>query len=129
LGIEENGSQAREIDGVRELLELELIFGRRLVGPASLDAKDMRVAGDVQRRIFERRGVAGQLLQRLVEVALLLFVLPGEEILLPDVGPALAAAGLGRALLESEMVADWIVLGRCRMIEEPAQVEEMLVRR
>jgi hypothetical protein len=71
----------------------------------------------VQRRVFERRGVARQLFERLVKVTFLLFVLPSEISLFPDVGPAFAAAGLGRAFLECEMVADRVVLGRRRMIE------------
>jgi hypothetical protein len=83
----------------------------------------------MQRRVFQSHGVAGELFERLAEVALPLLVLPGEEPLLPDVRPALAAAGLGRALLEGEMVANGIVLGRRRVAEQAAEVKEMLLRR
>ena len=104
--IVEDGAEAGEVDRLGEVLELELVDRRDFVGPARLDAKDVRVAGDMQRRILERRGVAGQLFERLAEIALLLLVLPGEKALLPDVGPSFAAAGFRRALFEREMIAD-----------------------
>ena len=129
VGLEEDGAKTIQIDRLREIVELEFVFRRRLVGPARLDAEDMRVAGDMQRRIFERGGVVSQLFERLVEIALLLFVLPGEEALLPDIGPSFAAADLGRALFEGKMVADRIVLGGSRVVEQPAEVDEMLLRR
>ena len=91
--IVKDGAQAREVHRVGKLFEFELVFRRNLVGPACLDPEDVGVAGDMQRRVFERRGVAGELFQRLVEIALLLLVFPGEISLLPDVGPAFAAAG------------------------------------
>ena len=84
------------VDRVGELFKLEFVFRRHFVGPARLDAEDVRVAGDVQRRIFERGGIASQLFKRLIKIALLLLIFPGEVALLPDVGPAFAAAGLGR---------------------------------
>ena len=111
-GIVEDGAKTSEVDRLGEVVELELVFRRDFVGPARLDAEDVRVAGDMQRRVFERGGVAGQLFERLVEIALLLLVFPGEKALLPDVRPAFAAAGLRRAFLEGEMVADRVVLGR-----------------
>ena len=88
----------------------------------------MGVAGDVQRRVLQRRGVTGELLQRLVEIAFLLLVFPGEEALLPHVGEAVAAAGLGDALLEGETLAGRIVLGRGRVFEQTAEIEKMLLR-
>jgi hypothetical protein len=59
---------------------------------------------------------------------LFLFVFPSEITLFPDVGPAFAAAGLSRAFLECEMVAERVVLRRRRMIEQPAKVDEVLLR-
>ncbi len=79
-------------------------------------------------RIFEPGRVMRKLLHGLVEIALLLLVFPGEEALFPDVGPAIAAADLGRALFEGEMVAHRIILGGRRVVEEPAEVDEMLLR-
>ena len=43
-------------------------------------------------------------------------------------GKVFAATGCRRALLEGEMVAERIVLDRRRMIEQPAKVDEMLLR-
>ena len=106
-----------------------MVFCRRFVGPARLDAENVGVAGDMDGRIFKAGRVAAELLHGLVEIALLLLVLPGEAAFLPDVGPAFAAADFRRALLEREMIAPWIVFGGRRMIEEATQVDEMFVRR
>src|SRR5208337_3765184 len=69
----------------------------------------------------------GQLFERLAEIALLLLVFPGEKALLPDVRPAFAAAGLRRAFLEGEMIADRVILNWCRMVEQAAKVDEVLL--
>ncbi len=129
LRVVKDGAQAGEIDRLREVFEVEFVFRRYFVGPARLDAEDVRVARDVQRRIFERRGIARQLFERLVEIAFSLLVFPGEIVFLPNVRPALATAGLGYPLLEREMIADRIVLRRGRVIEEPAEVDKVLLRR
>ena len=70
-----------------------------------------------------------ELFEGFAEIALLLFVLPGEEALLPDIGPSFAAADLGRALFEGEMIAFRVVLGGRRVIEQLAEIDEMLLRR
>ena len=127
--IVKDGAQTGEVDRVAKLFEFELVLRRNLVGPAGLDSEDVGVAGDMQRRVFESRGIAGELFQRLVEIALFLLVFPGEISLLPDIRPSLAAAGLWRALLEGEVIADRIVLDRGRMIEQPTEVDEMFLRR
>ena len=129
VGIVKDGAKPGEIDRLGQIVEFELVFRRGFVGPARLDAEDVGVAGDMQRRIFERGRIVRQLFERLAEIALLLLVFPGEEALLPDVRPALAAANLGCALLEGEMVASGIVLCGRRVIEQAAKVDKMLMRR
>jgi hypothetical protein len=91
------------------------------------DAVD--VADDQQRRVFQRRRVQLQLLEGGLQVLPLALVLPAEAGAAPDVGPAVAAAGLGRAILEGEPLADRVGLGRRGLVEQPAQVDEMLLRR
>ncbi|MEZ4572745.1 MAG: hypothetical protein R2849_20995 [Thermomicrobiales bacterium] len=56
-------------------------------------------------------------------------VLPGEVIAVPDVGEALAAAGLGDAALEGVEGPFAIGLSRGLHPERPAEVDEMLLRR
>ena len=58
---------------------------------------------------------------------MLALVLPGEEALLPDVGPALAAGRLLGARLEGEPVARGVGLGRRRVAEQAAEVDEVLL--
>ena len=53
--IVEDRAQDGEIFRLGEIVEVELVVCGDFVGPARFDAKAMRVAGDVQRRVFERR--------------------------------------------------------------------------
>jgi hypothetical protein len=57
------------------------------------------------------------LIHRGVEIALLFFVFPGEKILLPDVGEAFAAAGLGSSLLKGEPLAGRVCRNRVLVLE------------
>jgi hypothetical protein len=82
----EDGAQAGEIDQVGQVLQLELVFRRRLVGPARLDAEDVGVAGDVQGRVLERRGVAGELLERLVKLIFYSWGMPAISNILISLG-------------------------------------------
>jgi hypothetical protein len=95
----------------------------RLVGVAGeggVDDDALAVADDEQRRVVELQGVVGELLERGVEVAAGLLVLPAEVAALPDVGPAVAAIGLPGAALEA------VVVGVARLgdAEQVAEVVE-----
>jgi hypothetical protein len=46
---------------------------------------------------------------------------------LPDVGPTVAAGVLAGAALEAVRLAGRVSLGRGRLAEQPAQVDEMLL--
>ena len=54
---------------------------------------------------------------------------PGEVVAFPDVGPAVAAGVLVRAPLKAVRLAGRVRLGRCRLVEQTAQVDEVLLRR
>jgi len=82
---------------IEQVVEAEFVGGRDEIGPGGHDLEPLRVAGDVERRVFERGGVAGELGQRIIEIALVLLVLEGEEALLPDIGETAAAARLWSA--------------------------------
>ena len=55
-------------------------------------------------------------------------VLPGEVVALPDVCPAVAAGVLARTPLEAVPLTSGVGVGRLRLIQQLAQVEEVLVR-
>jgi hypothetical protein len=76
----------------------------RVAGEGGVDDDALAVADDEQRRVVELQRVVGELLQRGVEVAAGFLVFPAEVAALPDVGPAIAAAGLFGAALEAVVV-------------------------
>ena len=76
----------------------------------------------MERRIFEGGGVAGQLRQRVIEIAALLLVLEGEKTLLPHVRPAVTAAGLFRAIFVGEPSVVGICFAWCRVTHKSTQV-------
>ena len=102
FGIEKYRVENIEVFWLGEFVERKFVGFRDCVGPGRANEETVGVAGDLQRRVFERRRVAHQLGQRVVEIAFLLLVFPGEKALLPDVGKAVAAAGLGYAFFEGE---------------------------
>ncbi len=72
------------------------------VGEVGVDDDAVHVADDQQGRVLQRLAVLEELVVGRPEVLALPLVLPAEAVLLPDVRPALAAALLGRPLLEGE---------------------------
>jgi hypothetical protein len=79
----------------------------RLVGVASegsVDDDTLTVGDHQQRRVVELQEVVSELLERRRQVAAGLLVLPAEAPAHPDVGPAVAAAGLAGAALEAVVV-------------------------
>lgn len=105
--------------GVEDFEAARLVERRQgdVVGPGGrvvevgVDADDVHVAHDQQRRVVEVGAVFEQLVISGVEVFVPAFVFPAKEVLFPNVGPAVAAAVFGRAFLEGERVACGISLG------------------
>ena len=58
---------------------------------------------------------------------MLALVLPGEASPLPHIGPARGPGGLGDALLEGVAGAGLVHIRRCRFIQQPTQVEKVLL--
>jgi hypothetical protein len=73
---------------------------RRLGGKVGVDFETVEIRDDEERRVLQVLPVEEELLIGLEQAAALAFVFPGEVALPPDVGPALAAAGLVDAALE-----------------------------
>ncbi len=128
LGLVEHGAQDRELLRIGEVIERKFVGFRNGVRPGRPDQNPIGVAGDLKRRIFQRRRVAHELTKGFVEIALLLFVLPREEALLPYVGKTVAASGLGHAFFECEPVAGRVGLDRIVVAKQSAKIVEMRLR-
>ena len=76
----------------------------------------------------QARGPQAQLVEGGVEVFVLALVLPGEAVAPPDVGPAAAAGVFARAAFEAVALPARVVFGGCRFFQEPAEVDEVLLR-
>jgi hypothetical protein len=106
---------------VGQLLQRQRVHLLHRVGPVG-------VQFDEQRRVLEAAHIVLQLLQRRVQVFAGTLVFPRKAAALPHVGPAVAAAGLERALLEGVPLAPGIGVGRRLLAQHPAQVDEMRLR-
>ena len=115
-----------ELPGFRfgQLLDADFARFVRVAGEASVDDDAFAVTDDEQRRVVELQGVVGELLEGGTEVAAGLLVFPAEVIALPDVGPAIAAAGLFGAAFE----AITFRVARLGDAEQVAEVVEMGLR-
>ena len=82
-----------------------------------------------QRRVLECQGVLTELVECSVEVGPLALVFPGEVVALPDVVPPVAAGVPARSSLEAVRVPRWVSLGRRRLAQQAAQVDEVLLGR
>ena len=96
------------------------------VGP---DFDCLEVGDDEEGRVLQRVAVTLELEVGGLEVLALALVLPGEEAALPDVGEAVAAAQLLRALLERVPGAVGVGVGGGGLAQDAAQVDEVGLRR
>ena len=112
---------------VGQIFEREFVNDADAVGPVGVDAEAGHVGDDEEGRILEGEGVLAQLVEGGVEVLVLALVLPGEAVSFPDVGPAAAAGVLARAALEAVALSARIVFGRGWLVQEPAEVDEVLL--
>jgi len=98
------------------------------VGEIGVDDDSVQVADDEEERVGERVAVKEELVIGVVQILVLTLVFPAEEILFPDIGEAIAAAVLFRALFKAKVFARGIGLGGRGMAQHAAQVQEMLLR-
>ena len=127
LGVGERALEPIARRRVGEVVKAELIGLADAVRPVGADAEPQHVGDDQQRRILQRQGVLPELPECSVQVGAVALVLPGEVVALPDVGPAVAAGVLAGATLEAVGVAGRVGLGRGRLAEQAAQVDEVLL--
>ena len=90
-----------------------------------MDAKPLHVGNDQKRGVLQRNRIT---LKLRIEVPAFAFVFPSEAPALPHIGPAVAAAGLERALLEGIPSALGIGLARRGLIQHAAEVDELRLR-
>src|SRR3954470_22615126 len=93
FGIAENALKDVAFAWVDQLIENDLVNLGDGVGPVGMDAEAQHVADDQQRRITEGTRILLKLGERRAQVAVGLFVLPGEMLFLPDIRPT---GGSGR---------------------------------
>ena len=114
---------------VRQVLQREFVRLADAVGPVGADAEPRHVGDDQQRRVLQRQRVLPQLVESRVQVGAPALVFPGEAMALPHIGPAVAAAVLARPALEAIALARRVGFRRRRLAEQPAQIDEVLLRR
>ena len=132
-GLEPVGVGERSLENVPrrrvfQIVKREFVDLLDGVGPVGVDPEAVHVRDYQQRRVFQRQRVLLELGERLVQVLALALVFPGEAALAPDIGPALAAGGLGGALLEGEPLALGVGGDRVILAQQRAQVVEMGLR-
>ncbi len=110
-----------------EGVEVERVDALARVGEVGVDLEAIRVADDQQRRVFKIFAVVEKLLVGFLEVFVFAFVLPAEVAAHPDVGPAVAPFGLGDAALEGVPLAVGIGVGGLGLVEQVAEIEEVLL--
>jgi hypothetical protein len=79
IRVVEDVPQDAALVGIEQVVEAELIGRRDEIGPGRDDFEALRIAGDMERRVFERRGIARQLLESGIEAALLLLVFEAKK--------------------------------------------------
>jgi hypothetical protein len=121
FGVGEDQPQQLASVGVGQVGVGELLDAGLIAGEGDVDSIVGDVAGDEDRRVVEVFLVEQQLLVGGVEVRVLAFglVLPGEAVLVPDIGEAGLAARLGQRLLEAVELAFSVGLNR------PLQAKQM----
>ncbi len=124
----EDGPHDLKVVGLLEVEQADVVDLGHRRGEVGVDHDAVHVAHAQERGVAEGFAVSEELVVGGFEVLVLAFVLEGEEVLLPHVGPAVAAAVLGGAALEREPFALGIGVGRLGVVEQLAQVEEVLLR-
>jgi hypothetical protein len=102
-------------------------FGR--VREVGVDLNYVGIAHDQQRWILQRLTILQKLLVGRFEICLRSLIFPAEATPPPDVGKPLPALHLACTFFETVPLPGGVRLGGSLLIEHPAQVKEMLLRR
>lgn len=118
-------SQPLPLFGVAQVIQGQAMDLDDRVGEMGMNLDGAEVADDQQRRVVQGGRVLLQLPQGRAQVLVLALILPGETVLAPDIGPAVAPAGLLHPLLEAEPLALRIGDGRRRDAQQIAKLVEV----
>ena len=91
-----------------------------------MDNEAIHIADDQQRRVLQCLAVLLELLVGGFQVFVFALVFPGEVIAEPDIGPALAAAVLFQAALESVKGAVRVGRRRLGLVQHFAKIKKMV---
>src|SRR3954451_13724878 len=125
LGIAKNALENLAFAWVDQLIENDLVNLGYGVGPVGMDAEAQHVADDQQRRITEGTRILLKLGERRAQVAVGLFVLPGEMLFLPDIRPTGGSGRFDGPLLEGVPCAGRVRIARYGFVQEMAEVNEL----
>ena len=125
--LEKNIAEDFEVARLVKRRQGDFVRARGGVVEIGVDADDVHVAHDQQRRIFKVGAVFEKLVIGGVEIFLFTLIFPAEEIFFPDIRPAVAAAVLGRAFFKSEGLAGRVSRSGLGMADEFAKIKEMLL--
>jgi len=116
-----------EVGRLGKVVEIEAMYLLDGVREIRVDFEAVQVADHQQRRVFEIVAVELELAVGGVQIAMLLFVLPGEMALEPNIGPAARAVHLVKAALEGVEGPIRISGGGFVLAEKVAEIEEVLL--
>ena len=122
FGLEEDGAEDFEAARFAEFLQRDFVRGGDGLGEVGMDDDAVEVADDEEGRAGEGVAVEEELIVGVVQILVLALIFQTEEILFPDIGEAIAAAVLFRALLKAKGFARGVGPCRCGMAQHPAQV-------
>jgi hypothetical protein len=125
FGVGETGAQQVALARIQQVVQRKGMGGADEAGPVGVDADMVHVRHDQQRRIAQRPLVLLQLREGGGQILALALVFPSEAVFTPDVGPALAPGGFGRALFEGEEFTLGVFGDRVLKAQQRAEVVEM----
>jgi hypothetical protein len=129
LRIAEDPFEALPVTGFMQIIKRQLIGFLDRVGPVRMNTKPVHVADDEQRRIFQGHGILLQLNVGGPQVLMLALIFPAEMATFPDIRPAVATGQFGCATLKAIPFTIGISLRGRWLVQQPAQVNEMLLGR
>ena len=114
--------------GVGQIIQCELVNHADTVRPVGVNAEARHVGDYQQGRVLQCQRILAQLVEGGVQILVFALVLPCEAVAFPDIGPAAAAGVFARAALKAVALPAGVVFRRRRFIQQPAQVDEVLLR-
>ena len=126
-GSDEDPLEGLALAGIGEILEPQLDPPRDGVGPVGDDQEPFEIADHQQRRVLQRQGILLELRERVVEIAPLPLYSQAKCPRFQTSAQPRRPEALSAPLLEAVLAVG--ILGRLRLAQELAQIEEVRLRR